>query len=143
MGIHEFQKLLEKIPPFLNEKEKEEKIIQISDLKRFTECYDSNIKIIDCINSKVNIVEINKERLGILFYEFKKIIDPLVFYETFYDISHSGKSDNKELWFVFVEENSITNSGQFIDFIQEHKLSPLFDKIFLFQFSQAVIHQLK
>lgn len=143
MDIQEFQKLSEKIPSVLDENEKEEKIIQIIDLKHFVECYDSNIKIIDCTTNKINIVEYKKERIGILFCELKKVVDPLPFYETFYDIFHSEKPDNRELWFVFVEENSMVNFKQFVDFIEEHKLSSLFDKIFLFQFFQSVIHQLK
>ena len=127
MDIQEFQKLSEKIPSVLDENEKEEKIIQI----------------IDCTTNKINIIEYKNERIGILFCELKKVVDPLPFYETFYDIFHSEKSDNRELWFVFVEENSMVNFKQFVDFIEEHKLSSLFDKIFLFQFFQSVIHQLK
>lgn len=143
MDIYEFQKLSEKIPFFLDENEKEERIIQITDLKHFTECYDSEMKIIDCTSNKINIVEYQNQKIGILFCELKKVNDTLSYYETFYDICHTTKSKTEELWFVFVEENSTSNFRQFIDFIEEHKLSSLFDKIFLFQFFQSVINQLK
>lgn len=143
MNIYEFHELLEKIPSVLNEDEKEEKIIQIVDLMRFITCYNADMKIIDCSNGKINTVEYQNQKIGILFFELKKFTEPLPLYETFYDICHTTKSKTEELWFVFVEENSTSNFRQFIDFIEEHKLSSLFDKIFLFQFFQSVINQLK
>lgn len=143
MEIHEFHELLEKIPSALNENEKEERIIQVVDLKHFVTCYDSDMQIIDYSKSRINTVKYKNQKIGILFCELKKVTDPLPLYETFYDICHDVKSNNDELWLVFVEENSTVNFRQFIDFIEEHKLSSLFDKIFLFQFFQSVIHQLK
>lgn len=140
MELNEFQKLSEEIPTFLNEDEQEEKLIQIVDLKHFIECYNPDIKIVDCIKNKINSVELEGNKIGIVFFELKKFPQNYSFFESLpYDI----QSGYKELWFVFVEEKGTSDVKQFINFIEDNELSPIFDKIFLFHFFQSVIHQLK
>ncbi|WP_278354091.1 MULTISPECIES: hypothetical protein [Bacteroidota] len=145
MDIIEFQKLAEQINPLLNDDEKEERVIQIVDLRKFMACCNLDLKIIDCITSEINVVEHNNEKIGILFIELTKCTVRSSFIKTFYDkiVYQSEKLNTKRLWFVFVEENPLSDFSKFINFIENHGLSNLFDKIFLFQFYESVIHQLK
>ncbi|MFM7896520.1 MAG: hypothetical protein ACKO8L_11475 [Flavobacterium sp.] len=142
MNIHEFQKLCDVIPDFFNDKEKEDKIIQIVDLKHFIECYNSDIKIIECAERKLNLVELNSNRIGVVFFELKKISQQNSFVEELSNEIFHSNLRYKELWFVFVEEKTTTDFDPFVKFITENELSSTFRKIFLFNFFQSVIHQL-
>ena len=142
MNIHEFQKLCDVIPDFFNDKEKEDKIIQIVDLKHFIECYNSDIKIIECAERKLNLVELNSNRIGVVFFELKTISQQNSFVEELSNEIFHSNLRYKELWFVFVEEKTTTDFDPFVKFITENELSSTFRKIFLFNFFQSVIHQL-
>ena len=142
MNIHEFQKLCDVIADFFNDKEKEDKIIQIVDLKHFIECYNSDIKIIECAERKLNLVELNSNRIGVVFFELKKISQQNSFVEELSNEIFHSNLRYKELWFVFVEEKTTTDFDPFVKFITENELSSTFRKIFLFNFFQSVIHQL-
>ena len=142
MNIHEVQKLCDVIADFFNDKEKEDKIIQIVDLKHFIECYNSDIKIIECAERKLNLVELNSNRIGVVFFELKKISQQNSFVEELSNEIFHSNLRYKELWFVFVEEKTTTDFDPFVKFITENELSSTFRKIFLFNFFQSVIHQL-
>lgn len=142
MELNAFQELSEKITLecfYMSDSQQEEKIIQLIDLHHFIECYNESLKVIDYVNNPVNIIEENGIRKGILFYDlkFSAALNPYAS-EEFKKQHHL-----EELWFVFVEEDANTNSGQHSDFIIENGIEIFYDKIFVFNFFQSIITHLK
>ncbi|GAA4154769.1 hypothetical protein GCM10022217_12210 [Chryseobacterium ginsenosidimutans] len=142
MELTVFQELTEQIAIecfYMTDSQQEEKVIQLIDLHHFIDCYNSKIKIINYINHPINIIEENSTKKGVLFYDLKHPISlDLNFFESFKRNNHL-----KEIWFVFVEENSISNSKQYFEFIIENSIEIFYDKIFRFNFFQSTIKELK
>lgn len=142
MELTTFQELTEEIATkcfYMTDCEQEEKVIQLIDLHHFIECYHSNFKILEYINYPVNIIEEHGIKKGILFYDIKHPT-PLDFnlFEAFKRQNHL-----KEMWFVFVEEDAIVHSEKYFRFIIENCIEIFYDKIFLFNFFQSTIKELK
>ncbi|WP_347219850.1 hypothetical protein [Chryseobacterium sp.] len=142
MELAVFKELTEEITSecfFMTESQQEEKVIQLIDLHHFVECFDSKINIVNYIQHPINIVEQNGEKKGILFYDLK--------HSSFPDCNASEEFKRRhrlsELWFVFVEEETITHTTHHTDFIIENSLEIFYDSIFLFQFFQSNIQRLK
>jgi hypothetical protein len=142
MELTAFQKLTEQIAIecfYMTDSQQEEKVIQLIDLHHFIDCYNSEIKIINCINHPVNIIEENNVKKGILFYDLKHPISlDLNLFESFKRHHHL-----KEIWFVFVEEDSVSQPKEYIEFIIENSIEIFYDKIFHFNFFQSIIKELK
>ncbi|WP_250253420.1 hypothetical protein [Chryseobacterium sp. Marseille-Q3244] len=142
MELEVFQELTEEITLecfFMTESQQEEKVIQIIDLHHFIECFDSNINILNCIQHPINIIEQNGVKKGLLFYNLK--------HSSFPDFNTSEEFKRRhglsELWFVFVEEETVTHTIHHTNFIIENSLEIFYDRIFLFQFFQSNIQRLK
>lgn len=142
MELAVFQELTEEITSecfFMTESQQEEKVIQIIDLHHFTECFDPNIKILNYLQHPINIIEQDGIKKGILFYNLK--------HSSFIDCNTSEEFKKRhelsEIWFVFVEEETVTNTIHHTDFIIENSLEIFYDHIFLFQFFQSDIKRLK
>lgn len=142
MELAVFQELTEEITTecfFMTESQQEEKIIQLIDLHHFIECFDPNINILNYIQHPINIIEQNGVKKGILFYNLQ--------HSAFPDCNTSEEFKRRyelaELWFVFVEEETVTNTTPHTDFITENSLEIFYDSIFLFQFFQSNIQRLK
>ncbi|PWN71972.1 hypothetical protein C1631_004995 [Chryseobacterium phosphatilyticum] len=124
---------------FMTASQQEEKVIQLIDLHHFVECYDSTLEILNYIQHPVNIVKCGDHKKGILFWDLKS--------SSFPDCNASEEFRKEhgltELWFVFVEEDVVAHTRTHTDFILENGLDIFFDKIFMFNFFQSVIHTLK
>jgi hypothetical protein len=142
MELAVFQELTKEITSecfYMTESQQEEKIIQMIDLHHFAECYHSEIRILNYIKHPINTVEENGIRKGILFYNLKHSapFDWNAFEE------NKRRNLLKEVWFVFVEEDAVSDTFRHTDFIIENSLEIFYDKIFVFHFFQSVIHTLK
>lgn len=142
MELTAFQELTEEIATecfYMTDREQEEKVIQLIDLHHFIDCYHSHFKIIEYINHPVNIIEEHGIRKGILFYDIKHpISSDINVFESF-----KRQNDLKEMWFVFVEEDAVCHSEKYFRFIIENCIEIFYDKIFLFNFFQSTIKELK
>lgn len=142
MELTTFHELTQEISQecfYMTESQKEEKVIQLIDLHHFIECFDSSIKILTYLQHPINIVDRNGDKTGILFC----------------DLNHSPVPDSNtseefkrryglsEIWFVFVEETSVSHVASYTDAIIENSLDIFYDRIFSFNFFQSVIHLLK
>lgn len=142
MELAVFQELTEEITLecfYMTDSQQEEKIIQLIDLHHFVECYHDPIRILDYIHHPINIIENEDIRKGILFYDVRhsQPIDWNAFEE------FKRRNQLKELWFVFVEEDVVTDPARYTDFIIENSTDLLYDRIFRFNFFQSAIQQLK
>jgi len=142
MELKVFQELTDQIDLecfYLTASEQEEKVIQLIDLHHFIESYNQSLKVIDYISHPINIIEDNGEKKGILFYDLKHDL-PL-------DLSTSEdfkkQHQLQELWFVFVEEDHVSNYNRHIDFLIENGIEFFYNRIFTFNFFQSVIYNLK
>ncbi|ASK29778.1 hypothetical protein CEY12_06500 [Chryseobacterium sp. T16E-39] len=142
MDLNVFQELTEQITLecfFMTDSQQEEKVIQLIDLHHFIECYNPDIKIINNIHHSVNIIEENNIKNGILFYDLK--------HSSSLDLYHceafKQQHQLQEMWFVFVEEDHRINTNHRIDFIIENSLEIFYDRLFIFNFFQSTIKQLK
>ncbi|WP_045502690.1 hypothetical protein [Chryseobacterium sp. StRB126] len=142
MELAVFQEFTEEITSecfFMTESQQEEKVIQLIDLHHFIECFDPNIKILNYLQHSINIIEQKGIKKGILFYNLKNSF--------FVDCNTSEEFKRRhelaELWFVFVEEDTVINTTHHTDFIIENSLEIFYDNIFLFQFFQPDIRKLK
>ncbi|MDN3692718.1 hypothetical protein QWZ06_10715 [Chryseobacterium tructae] len=142
MELAVFQELTEEITSecfFMTESQQEEKVIQLIDLHHFIECFDQNITILNYIQHSLNIIEHNGTKKGIFFYDLK--------HSSFLDCNTSEEFKRRyglsEIWFVFVEEDTVTSIGHHTNFIIENSLEIFYDRIFLFQFFQSSIQLLK
>lgn len=142
MELAVFQELTQEITSecfFMTESQQEEKVIQLIDLHHFVECFDPNIKILNYIQHPINIIEHNGTHKGILFYDLKH--SPFPDCNTCEEFKRRHKLS--ELWFVFVEEETVTHPANHTDFIIENSLEIFYENIFLFQFFQSNIQRLK
>lgn len=125
--------------PMLDEEQQEIKIIQLTDLIRFTESYKPSIEIIDYSHS-VNVVRDENVRKGILFYDQKLLKNPSM-YSSFLTKSYIEilkiQNNVHELWFVFVDDNLNSESQNIEKFIKENNVAELYDKVFLFDFFES------
>lgn len=142
MELAVFQELTEQINLecfFMTDYQQEKKIIQLIDLHHFIESYDQCLKVLDYIHHPINIIDDNGVKKGVLFYDLKHDLPlHLISSEIF-----KKKQDLQELWFVFVEEDQAINFKRHIDFLIENNIELFYNKIFIFNFFQSVIHTLK
>ncbi|AYN02040.1 hypothetical protein [Chryseobacterium sp. 3008163] len=142
MELNVFQKLTEQITQecyFMTDSQQEEKVIQLIDLHHFIESYNQSLKVIDYIHHPINIIEENRVKKGILFYDMKHS-HALDIYESELFKNHH---QIKELWFVFVEEESVSQVEKYINFIQLNAIETFYDRIFMFNFFQSTINAIK
>lgn len=142
MELNVFQKLTEQITQecyFMTDSQQEEKVIQLIDLHHFIESYNQSLKVIDYIHHPINIIEENGVKKGILFYDMKHS-HALDIYESELFKNHH---QIQELWFVFVEEESISQVEKYINFIQLNAIETFYDRIFMFNFFQSTINAIK
>jgi len=142
MELKVFQKLTEQITQecyFMTDSQQEEKVIQLIDLHHFIESYNQSLKVIDYIHHPINIIEENGVKKGILFYDMKHS-HALDIYESELFKNHH---QIQELWFVFVEEESISQVEKYVNFIQLNAIETFYDRIFMFNFFQSTIKAIK
>ncbi|REC52495.1 hypothetical protein DRF62_15440 [Chryseobacterium piscium] len=142
MELTVFQKLAEQITHecyFMTDSQQEEKVIQLIDLHHFIESYNQSLKVIDYINHPINIIEENGVKKGILFYDMKHS-HALDIYESELFKNHHNI---QELWFVFVEEDNISQVEKYVDFIQFNAIDTFYDRVFMFNFFQSTIKAIK
>ena len=142
MELNVFQKLTEQITQecyFMTDSQQEEKVIQLIDLHHFIESYNQSLKVIDYIHHPINIIEENGVKKGILFYDMKHS-HALDIYESELFKNHH---QIQELWFVFVEEESISQVEKYVNFIQLNAIDTFYDRIFMFNFFQSTIKAIK
>jgi len=142
MELNVFQKLTEQITQecyFMTDSQQEEKVIQLIDLHHFIESYNQSLKVIDYIHHPINIIEENGVKKGILFYDMKHS-HALDIYESELFKNHH---QIQELWFVFVEEESVSQVEKYVNFIQLNAIEIFYDRIFMFNFFQSTINAIK
>ncbi|MBD3906165.1 hypothetical protein NAL32_10410 [Chryseobacterium sp. Ch-15] len=142
MELNVFQKLTEQITQecyFMTDSQQEEKVIQLIDLHHFIESYNQSLKVIDYIHHPINIIDDNGVQKGILFYDMKHS-HALDIYESELFKSHH---QIQELWFVFVEEENVSQAEKYMDFIQLNAIDTFYDRIFMFNFFQSTINVIK
>ncbi|MCI3935771.1 hypothetical protein MQX03_01065 [Chryseobacterium aahli] len=142
MELNVFQKLTEQITQecyFMTDSQQEEKVIQLIDLHHFIESYNQSLKVIDYIHHPINIIEENGVKKGILFYDMKHS-HALDIYESELFKNHH---QIQELWFVFVEEESVSQVEKYVNFIQLNAIETFYDRIFMFNFFQSTINAIK
>lgn len=128
----------------LDEEQQELKIIQLTDLIRFTESYKPSIEIIDYSHS-LNIVRDENIRKGILFYDRKLLKNPLM-YSSFLTKSYIEilkiRNNVHELWFVFVDDSLNAENHDIKEFIEENNVAEIYDEVFLFDFFESQTYKL-
>ncbi|AQX07586.1 hypothetical protein [Elizabethkingia ursingii] len=136
MALKEFTDLSNQIlsDSALTEQQKEEKIIQLADLTRFIECYNSSIKTSEYeLRGKVNIIVDEGRDKGILFCDINSLHNTVSYTQLVAEAkrNHGGV---KELWLVFVRERETEDTSPALEFIQQENIGYIFDKLFLFDF---------
>lgn len=142
MELSVFQELTEQIDLecfYMTPSQQEEKVIQLIDLHHFLESYHQSLTVIDYISHPINIIEDNNVRKGILFYDLKYDLQ----LDLLTSVAFKNQNQLQELWFVFVEEDGITDFSRHIDFIEKNGINLFYSKIFIFNFFQSNIHTLK
>ncbi len=133
--------------PILTDKQQEERIIQAIDLCHFIQCYNSSLKVIDCLHHKINLVEEKGNKKGIYFcdlmYNIKYNFDSAL-YNPIQIQSFRRQSEVTELWFVVVEEGGMTNDlRDSKEFIQRNNVPAIYDRVFHFNFTLSTVKILK
>ncbi|WP_454060485.1 hypothetical protein [Elizabethkingia ursingii] len=136
MALKEFTDLSNQIlsDSALTEQQKEEKIIQLADLTRFIECYNSSITTSEYeLRGKVNIIVDEGRDKGILFCDINSLHNTVSYTQLVAEAkrNHGGV---KELWLVFVRERETEDTSPALEFIQQENIGYIFDKLFLFDF---------
>lgn len=142
MELNVFQKLTEQITQecyFMTDSQQEEKVIQLIDLHHFIESYNQSLKVIDYIHHPINIIEENGVKKGILFYDMKHSHALDIYESELFKNQH----EIQELWFVFVEEDSVSQVDKYINFMQLNAIETFYDRIFMFNFFQSTINAIK
>lgn len=142
MELNVFQKLTEQITQecyFMTDSQQEEKVIQLIDLHHFIESYNQSLKVIDYIHHPINIIEENGVKKGILFYDMKHSHALDIYESELFKNQHQIQ----ELWFVFVEEDSVSQVDKYINFMQLNAIETFYDRIFMFNFFQSTINAIK
>ncbi len=146
MNIDTFQTFLERIDPALTKEEKKDKMVQIADISLFTQCYNTQITFMGCIEYDINIIEQNGIKTGILFCDLNKLkkdsFNPWM-YTPFSSPFFRSQTNVDDFWFVFVEEHINPNAKKFTDFIEQNSLTDFYSKIFLLSYFESTLHQLK
>ncbi len=142
MELTVFQELTEQINLecfYMTDFQQEAKVIQLIDLHHFIASYNQRLKVIDYIHHPINIIDDNGVKKGVLFYDLKHDL-PLNIMS-----SEGFKKQHKlqELWFVFVEEDNVNTYNKHVDFLSEYGIILFYNRIFIFNFFQSVIHTLK
>lgn len=142
MTSEEFQKYIAIIETQdLAPSQYEEKAIQIADIIRFKESYTKDFTIVDCYNTSLNIIKNTDGHNGVLFFD-QKTPNYLIEKPTYLKRLKASKNLN-QLWLVFVEEEFPSDFQKPIQYIEQNNLDGYYDKIFLFNFFQSTIHELK
>lgn len=132
--------------PSLSDKQQEKKIIQLADITRFIEKYNTDLHIVD-YTTPVNVVQREGKRYGILFCDSKILFESQnndVFLANPYTLEMSKRAlAIQELWLVFVEDQCHMSLKPFLTFLEKNTLNTLYDKIFFLNYFQSVIHELK
>ena len=142
MELNVFQELTDQIDLecfYMTPSQQEEKVIQVIDLHQFIDSYHQSFTVIDYISHPINIIEEDNVRKGILFYDFKYDLQ----LDLLTSVAFKTQNQLQELWFVFVEEDDITDFSRHLDFIKKNGIDLFYSKIFIFNFFQSAIHSLK
>ena len=113
--------------------EKENKIIQITDLNRFIECYDPSLEIIDCINYDFCIIGKNNLEKEVILTDISNVNNTI----------EKSRNKNKESWFVLVNDKLDAALKSIIKNIEDHQINKNYDKVFVFNFFQSSIYEIK
>ncbi|GEN67356.1 MULTISPECIES: hypothetical protein [Chryseobacterium] len=142
MELTTFHELTQEITSecfFMTPSQQEEKVIQLIDLHHFIECSPMKLEVVSYLRHPINIVKQDDLTIGILFYDMKRSSLP--------DCNDSEafrrRHNLSALWFVFVEEEFCLETATHTDLIIENSLDIFYEKIFLFNFFQSIIHPLK
>ncbi|WP_313386282.1 hypothetical protein [Chishuiella sp.] len=115
----------------------EEKIVRAVDLDRFIDCYDPSIRIMDCVNNDVCIVKDKSVMKEVTLLDLKNVE---INDEKTFNLDHQK---NNESWIVFVNDKFDFVLNEATHFIESNNLLKIYDKIFLFNFFQSTIKELK
>lgn len=148
MSVEKFQKLAEQIVacPWLGADQQEEKITQIADLCRFISSYKPSIDIEDALSHKINVIEDEGIRKGVLFCDSKGLLPGSFDFSLFNAVALQAfkvKVSIEELWIVFIEDKWTRAGHQFTNFPEKRNVASFYDKIFCFDFFQSKIHAIK
>lgn len=145
MNTEIFHKFLNRIPPNLPKEETIKKRIQIADSIHFMECFDEDLKLIECVEYPLNIIQSNEKRYGVLFYEIdafnEKEVTPKLYKELTSDF-YKKQIKIDEIWFVFVEDWKRNNSKDYMNYSNFYDLPLEYDRIYLFKFKTGEIRLL-
>lgn len=148
MSVKQFQILAEQIleSPWVGESQQEEKIIQLADLCRFIESYKPSLIIKEVWKHKINVVEDNGIRIGLVFCDAKTLSQQsfdFSLYNSYALEAYKTQTNVAELWIVFIEDGLRREDDQFTDFIAKRSIGSFYDKIFCFDFFQSKVEALK
>ncbi len=142
MNVVDFQNFAEEVEKHIeNPSRQEEKIIQIVDLGRFIDQYKPSLKIVDCVNYQIQIVEDEGVRKGIQLFDLNKRNKLPKSDKELLDC-YKTETSIEEIWLVLVEEKETTNLKEVIDYLEVYDLKSCYDKILYFHFSKSTIHEL-
>lgn len=113
--------------------EKEDKIIQITDVNRFIQCYDPTLKIVDCIHHDFCIIEKNEIIKEVTLMDISNLKNNVT----------NSINKNKESWFVLVNDKLDITLKSILKTLEEQNISKIYDKVFIFNFFQPSIHEIK
>lgn len=148
MSVEKFQKLAEQIVacPWLGADQQEEKITQIADLCRFISSYKPSIDIEDAFSHKINVIEDEGIRKGVLFCDSKGLTPGAFDFSLFNAVALQAfktKASIEELWIVFIEDKWSKKQHQATNLPEKRSVASFYDKIFFFDFFQSKIHAVK
>lgn len=148
MSVKQFQILAEQIieSPLVAENQQEEKLIQLADLCRFIECYKPSILIKEVWKHKINVIEDEGVRKGVVFFDSKALSTQsfdLSLLNLYALEAYKAQTNVADLWIVFIEDGLRGKDDQFANFIEKRSIGSFYDKIFCFDFFQCKIQSLK
>lgn len=133
--------------PFLSDRQQEERITQVFDLCHFIKCYDHHLELIDIQKHELMTINDSGTKKGVYFCDL--IYSTRYFFDKYFFspaniATFKKKAKVEELWFVLVEESfSLDYFRDSRNFIAQHNVDSLYDKIFYFNFSRSIIKTLK
>lgn len=148
MSVERFQKLAEQIieHPWLGESQQEERITQVADLCRFISSYKPSIRIEDAFSHKINVIEDEGIRKGVLFCDYSPLLSVSFDFSLFNFVALQAfktKENIQELWIVFIESKGKEKDPQFTNIPEKKRIAAFYDKIFCFDFFQSKIQTIK
>lgn len=148
MNVKQFQILAEQIidSPLVEENQQEEKLIQLADLCRFIECHKPSILIKEVWKHKINVIEDDGIRKGVVFFDSKSLSNQsfdLSLLNLYALAAYKAQTNVTELWMVFIEDGLRGEEDQFTNFIEKRSIGSFYDKIFCFDFFQPKVQALK